>query len=191
MTATIAKWDPALLGPNGEQTAALADRLSRIKWFSSLGDRSFLPQAEERIDEICKAFQCQQIRWLMLDEEESRIQQYDITQSPLWGALFDIPEQIRSAAADCGRLELQVFAMDQFPESVFHAAYDGAFKALHPIGNDAVKNAVAAALYVSGLAVGWELVSDRLGPNPFLPFIGLFELGLWPLGLFEGEFHIL
>jgi len=53
--------------------------------------------------------------------------------------------------------------------------------------------ASGAALWTVAEAITWAVVADRLAPleNPFLPKLRLFELGHWPLGLWQGAIVVM
>jgi hypothetical protein len=168
------------------------DRMTAIPWFASIGNPDSRDKAQSRIETVTAAFGLPDVpvRWLTLPEAGEFFTGYDITSSPMWQTLFELPQRIREAADRGGQAEILAFATDELPEAVFHAAYAGAYPVLHPFGQEAVRNAVCAAMYVSGLAAGWELAGEDAAANPLLPVVALFELGRWPLGVFEGQFVI-
>ncbi|WP_276352192.1 hypothetical protein [Cohnella caldifontis] len=169
------------------------DRMSAIPWFASIGNPDSRDRAEALLEPVKAAFGLPDVpvRWLTLPEAGEFVKRYDITSSPMWPTLFELPERIRTAAERNGRMEVLSFAADDLPEAVFHAAFGGAFPVLQAFGQEAVRNAVCAAMYVSGLAAGWELAGEPPESNPLQPAIALFELGYWPLGLFEGRLCLL
>ncbi|MAG58219.1 MAG: hypothetical protein CMJ83_18185 [Planctomycetes bacterium] len=49
-----------------------------------------------------------------------------------------------------------------------------------------VRKLVDRVLWETGMMVGWELVADLVGPNPFVPLLTIYEEGFYPLDLRDG-----
>jgi hypothetical protein len=192
MTMEMKLAEEGLLGPNGRSAAALASRLSEVKWFSSPWIPDHRAAAEERVRAFGLGFglHSYQVRWLSRDELPDFVANISLTDSPLWHELYGLPEQIKVKAASQGLTEQLSFAVDVLPERVFHPAFDGAFSAFQAYGQPVVSHAVNTALFVSGLAAGIEMTAAADEDNPFLPLIAVFESGYWPLGLFDNEFYM-
>lgn len=179
--------------PQSQYAASLASRIQNIKWFSAQQQ-----QGKPLITNLLEMFGSGlgitdfDVRWLELNELSAVVEEMNLSESPLWARLYPIPEQISQAAEAAGRQEEFVFIFNDLMEVVFHAAFDGAFRAFGSCGEKTLNYAVGSALYVSALAVGWAMFAEagQLGDNPFLPLIAVFESGYWPIGLYKNQFYV-
>lgn len=179
--------------PQDQHISSLAQRIQNIQWYSANAPRS-TTLVESLIGEFGQAMKLPEfaVHWLSSNELQSVCIQINLAQSPLWDRLFPIPHHLRRDAETLGLTDQLQFISNEMLEKIFHSAYDGAFTAFEANGDLTVKYAVGTALYISGLALGWELLANAgtLGPNPFIHLIAIFESGHWPLGLYNGEFYV-
>ncbi|MFD0616191.1 hypothetical protein ACFQZR_01870 [Paenibacillus sp. GCM10027629] len=179
--------------PQSQFAASLASRIQNIRWYSAY-EQQGKPLVTNLLEMFGSGFGISDftVRWLSLDELSAVIDEMNLAESPLWGHLSPIPERIRQAAEAVGQQDEFVFIFNDFMEIVFHAAYDGAYRAFGSCGEKTLNYAVGSALYVSALAVGWAKFAEagQLGDNPFLPLVAVFESGYWPIGLYKNQFYV-
>lgn len=168
---------------------ALLSRLSKVPWFASALRQESRLQAEKALSAFGSALETEtvQVRWLTIREVTDAVIGNELASDPLWRKLADIPDRIRQAAEEADRGTWLSFALDDVPEHVFHRAYDGAFRAFQSCGETVIFHALGTALYVSGLATAYEMLSDVLGINPFVPLIDVMETGHFPIGIRDGR----
>lgn len=180
-----------IYGPNAASVESLAQRLSGIQWFSAVWNPSGRTQAEQQVQTFIQQFglQADAFEWLSTTSLADCIARFDLASSPLWHQLSELPTQLKLQAEQKGRSQLLETAVDWTPEKVFHAAYEGAFPAFQE-NREALEYAVCTAMFVSGLAIGLELIADDTASNPLLALLPVFEMGYWPVGLFGGKFYL-
>ncbi|RUS45725.1 hypothetical protein [Cohnella sp. AR92] len=182
-----------IFGPNASSVMTLTRRLEEIPWYSAAWDPSARRQAEHDVLAFAKQFGLQDFafHWLTREELNGFIARLDLTDDSLWHHLFHLPEQVKTRAEQTNRTAYVTAAADLVPERIFHAAFDGAFSAFKDEGN-ALSYAVGTALFVGGVATGWEIVADESAdPNPLLALLPVLELGYWPIGLFDNKFYLI
>jgi|GEM_PF-1474954 hypothetical protein len=189
MSKLITIPEPLRSSRQGAQMEALLSRLSNMPWFASASLEENRMQAETALSAFGCALQMEkiQVRWLTKREVADAVKSNELATDPLWRKLADIPARIRRAAEERERETWLAFALDDVPEHVFHRAYDGAFRAFQSCGETVVFHAVGTALYVSGLSAAYEMLSDVLGTNPFLPLIDAMETGHFPVAVLDGR----
>lgn len=95
--------------------------------------------------------------------------------------------QAVAAAETAGRTETLA--------DVLHRLSVAGYDAVRPNApnEELARVASGAALWTVAEALTWAVVEDLLAPrpNPFLPKLQLFELGHWPLGVWQGAIVVL
>lgn len=179
--------------PQDQHVSTLALRIQNIRWYVAYEQQSKM-LVEGFVGGFRQAIEIPEfsVRWLSLNELQPVCDYINLSESPLWDQLSPIPERLRQTAESAGLTDQLLFICNELLEKVFHSAFDGAFIAFEANGDLTVKYAVGTALYISGLALGWELLAAAglLGPNPFIPLIAIFESGHWPIGLYDNEFYV-
>ncbi len=172
---------------NHERVSQMMERLSRVKWFSALGEKTGQTEAEKAWKEVAEHFDIDEIQivWLTKDRLPALDEELSLGTSLLWSKLSEIPGKIKDQAAELGREAALSETIDIVAEKIFHGAFDGAFPELEGYGKRTVELAVGAALYICGLACVWEILGDVGGweKNPYSPFLEVFEAGHWPVGM--------
>lgn len=184
----------AQLDTNKTRAAILADRIAQIEWFSRVSKSV----DDEQTELLTRSLREQlglvntSVQWVDLSDLPRLVGEYNIAANELWDHVRCIPDCVRDAAVKASRTEVLSYAIHDVPESVFHQAFDGAYHSFGAEHEEVVRFAVAAAMFVCGLAIAWELVADVKGMelNPLLPLLGLFERGYLPIGVFMGVFLI-
>jgi hypothetical protein len=71
----------------------------------------------------------------------------------------------------------------------------GKFKDVEENDLDVVETAIEGAVQIASSYVSWMVVEDLLNKrnylNPFVPLMGIFKLGAWPLGALSKEYIVL
>lgn len=166
----------------------LVDKLTSTSWFAS--PQANQSKAESAIQQFLSGLGLGElpVRRLHRHELGPFIQNYELIRDPIWPRLYEIPLTIRQAAERKEVLEALSFLLDDVPEYMFHAIYDGAFRAFEQEGERVIRHAVVTALYVTGLSASWYAVCD--GENPLEKLLEVLVLGYWPLGVKNGVFHL-
>jgi len=156
-----------------------------IRWFSSVGGVSRRNDAERSAREFAARAGVKEVRleWVTAAAVVDLVKQAGLTDSPLWAFLSGVPERIRQAADASGRFSALVGLLEDSAAEWFHAAFDGAYSAFAPYGDEAVSLAVGAALYFAALATAWEEAVGDAEPNPVQPAMDIFARGHWPVGM--------
>ncbi|MDQ0190260.1 hypothetical protein [Alicyclobacillus cycloheptanicus] len=170
------------------------NRISEIQWFNAAHSNKVDERVEASLRSLCKRLELPCERITLLDETRLSefVSSYDLTRNVLWGYLKDIPERLEQEAIRKDAQALLSFPLNEMQATVFHSAFDGAFQRYAAHGEEVVRFAVVAAMFVSGLVVAWEIIkgSSEREQNPLLPLIMVFEAGYLPLGLFDGCFLV-
>jgi hypothetical protein len=127
------------------------------------------------------------VRWASGWDEAARVARGLDHESSFWVAEDRSRIQALVAVRAAGRTEALA--------EVLHRLSVLGYDAVRPAAPDEELARVAsgAALWTVSEAVTWAVVADLLEPlcNPFLPKLRLFELGHWPLGLWQGTIVVL
>lgn len=185
---TLLKWPEAIPLAQSRRLDAMLDKLASAPWFASPeANRS---RAESAIGQFLSGLglEALPVRWVHPQELAPFIQGYELIRDPVWPRLYGIPETIRQAAGKKEAQDALSFLLDDFPEYLFHAIYDGAFRAFEPHGEPVIRHAVAAALYITGLSAAWYAVCEQV--NPLEPLADSLRMGYLPLGVKNGVFHL-
>lgn len=192
---TLKNVNTEIYGPNGKNVAALVERISKITFYRALGDQTSQASVESSVQSFIHDLdaECPQVVTLTKEQLSSFLESMRLEASPLWEELQQIPIRIAQKLEETNRSELFSLANDVIPEQVFHDAYDGSFNQLESVGRTAISLCTGAAMYITGLAVAWELLADLPGweKNPFLALIEVLEQGHLPLGLYDNQFYVI
>jgi hypothetical protein len=166
----------------------VVSKLVDKRWFES--SESSRTTSEAVIQEYLSDIGAGQltIRWLDKQKLAGFIHDYELIKDPIWSHLYEVPQRIYEAAETKGMKESVAFMMNDVPELLFHAIYDGAFKAFEEQGEQVISHTVAAALYITSLHISWDAVCDQ--PNPLAKLYEVLCLGYLPLGAKDGVFHV-
>lgn len=189
MGSVVGKWPESIISTDqGRDLDQYVSRLVENKWFESPMNNRFM--AEAAIQDLFTSIEEGEVsvRWLEKQEIAGFIQDYNLVHDPMWPHLYDIPQQIYDAAQAKGIKEDVSFIMNDVPEHLFHAIYDGAFKAFEEQGKIVISHVVAAVLYITCLHISCSAVCDR--PSPIAKLFELLSLGYLPLGVKDGSFHV-
>jgi hypothetical protein len=78
---------------------------------------------------------------------------------------------------------------------MLHRLSIAGYEAVRPVATseELARVASGAALWTVAEALTWAIVEDLMAPrpNPFLTKLRLFELGHWPLGVWQGAIVVL
>jgi len=185
----LLKWpDTMAAAPDGRDAEQLVEQLSRLNWFASPASNKTAAETSIRQFMADLGLGSLSVRWLDKTDIGLFLQDYELSQDPIWASLYGIPQTIRDAAESGGVQEAAAFTMNDVPEHLFHAVYDGAYQAFEEQGRQVILHAVAVALYIASLSASWAFVCDR--PNPLSDLLDVMKLGFMPLGVKDGMFYI-
>ncbi|MDM5433877.1 hypothetical protein QUG02_14480 [Bacillus hominis] len=173
-------------GFHARSTNGMIERLMTMDWYRNIGQQNL--EAEKKIDQFMSSLNVSEyeIKWISRKQLHETIGRISFEENALWGALAEVPDQLKEKIVRVGNEKLLVDVVDKVPEAIFHGVYKEAFEILGE--EKTVKFLVGHAMYVSVLACVAELAEEK---NVFLPIIELIEMGHVPLGPEGNTFYLL
>lgn len=167
---------------------AILAKASQVSWFSAAGRPECRASSDGAVADYLRA--CggpERVLWLAGWDEAARVVRALDDESSFWRDEERSRRQALIAVQATARAEVLAEAL----------------RRLSILGYDAVRPAApdeelarvgsGAALWTLAEAITWATVEDVLAPlpNPFLSKLRLFELGHWPLGLWQGAVAVM
>lgn len=173
-------------GSHARSTNGMIERLMTMNWYRNIGQQNL--EAEKKIDKFMSSLNVSEyeIKWISRNQLHETIGRISFEGNALWGALAEVPDQLKEKIVRAGNEKLLVDVVDKVPEAIFHGVYKEVFK--HFGEEKTVKFLVGHAMYVSVLACAAELAEEK---NVLLPIIELIEMGHVPLGPEGNTFYLL
>jgi len=187
MRAVLRAIPQLMVTPSVDSATPILAQVPRVPWFGAVGRPECRASSHDAAADYARA--CggpPQVEWLGGWDEAARVVRALDDTSSFWSDEARWRQQALTAARTSGRSASLAEALHRL--SVL--GYD----AVRPAAPDEelARVAAGAALWTLAEAITWAVVDDLLAPlpNPFLPKLRLFELGHWPLGVWNGAIAI-
>jgi hypothetical protein len=186
-----------VFGPNGNQVCHLLSFLREVKWFISVGSKTNSVQVEKAIHHVLKGFIGKrvyeyQIRWIDHRKKTPLFDRMNLITGEFWNIIDELHDLLRQKTVEKGLETELICATDAAAELVLEASYEGAVDRFEHLGEEVVRIANGAAMYVSSLAAAWDTViaPEEQDRNPLLALLSIFYMGHWPIGIVGKEFLV-
>ncbi|MCU9594501.1 hypothetical protein OEV82_08535 [Caldibacillus thermolactis] len=164
-----------------EDLSTLSEKLCSIEWYrkACIQDQ----QTEELFYEFCQLLKINdyQFQWVKKEELSEKIKGIDFEGSQLWEGIKDLPDRFKVRINTKGLNKALEKIVDHLPESIFHPAFDGAFRQFQE--EKIVNHLTVAAMYISLLICCAYLAGEE---SLFEPILRILESGHAPIGM-EGN----
>jgi len=173
--------------PNGRDLGAYMGRILDIRWFQPSKNYSN-KKLQTFVNEITKAFKIRDLEALATTDVYA-------SWSAAWSADLGAAQSaalgaVRGAALGAVRGAAQGAARDAAQSADLGAARDAARNVALDAAQGAAWSAALSAARGAEYIIVQDLINKKYPENPFGKLISVYELGLWPAGIFKDKFII-
>jgi hypothetical protein len=177
--------------PNGRDLGAYMGRILDIRWFQPSKNYSN-KKLQTFVNEITKAFKIRDLEALTTTDVYAS---WSAAWSAAWSADLGAAQSaalgaVRGAALGAVRGAAQGAARDAAQSVDLGAARDAARNVALDAAQGAAWSAALSAARGAEYIIVQDLINKKYPKNPFEKLISVYELGLWPAGIFKDKFII-